>query len=139
MEVNGYVILEDPKIFYSKDHLWMKLENGKVRVGITDYAQKMLRDVLYIELPSEGSTVKQGEPFGSIESIKVVSDLVSPISGVVIEVNNELMDRPELVNEDPYSAGWMLVIDPSNLEAELGNLMSPEAAAEWLKEVIKGA
>jgi len=139
MEVNGYEILEDPKIFYSKDHLWMKLENGKVRVGITDYAQKMLRDVLYIELPSEGSTVKQGEPFGSIESIKVVSDLVSPISGVVIEVNNELMDRPELVNEDPYSAGWMLVIDPSNLEAELGNLMSPEAAAEWLKEVIKGA
>ncbi|HDN18330.1 glycine cleavage system protein H [Candidatus Bathyarchaeota archaeon ex4484_205] len=131
--------MEDPKIFYSKDHLWMKLENGKVRVGITDYAQKMLRDVLYIELPSEGSTVKQGEPFGSIESIKVVSDLVSPISGVVIEVNNELMDRPELVNEDPYSAGWMLVIDPSNLEAELGNLMSPEAAAEWLKEVIKGA
>ena len=139
MEVNGYEILEDPKIFYSKDHLWMKLENGKVRVGITDYAQKMLRDVLYIELPSEGSTVKQGEPFGSIESIKVVSDLVSPISGVVIEVNNELMDRLELVNEDPYSAGWMLVIDPSNLEAELGNLMSPEAAAEWLKEVIKGA
>ncbi|MEM2902993.1 MAG: glycine cleavage system protein GcvH, partial [Candidatus Bathyarchaeia archaeon] len=108
-----------------------------VRVGITDYAQKQLREIVYAELPSVGATINQGEPYGTIESVKAVSDLIAPISGTIEEVNEEVQARPELINEDPYGEGWLLVVKPSNLEAELAKLMDFNQAVEWHKSMIQ--
>jgi glycine cleavage system H protein len=99
---------------YTKDHEWARLQGGKVRVGITDFAQQQLGDVVYIELPSKGDRVEGGKPFGVIESVKAVSDLVSPVTGVVDEVNTDLLQHPEWVNQDPYGKGWMILILPDN-------------------------
>jgi glycine cleavage system H protein len=112
---------------YSEEHEWAKVENGRVRVGITDYAQEQLGDVVYVELPDVGDTVSFMEPFGVIESVKAASDLFSPVSGEVVEVNERLEDEPELVNEDPYGEGWMIVVEADDL-SELDELMS---AAEY--------
>lgn len=112
---------------YSEEHEWAKVENGRVRVGITDYAQEQLGDVVYVELPDVGDTVSFMEPFGVIESVKAASDLFSPVSGEVVEVNERLEDEPELVNEDPYGEGWMIVVEADDL-SELDDLMS---AAEY--------
>jgi glycine cleavage system H protein len=106
------LIPEDCK--YTKDHEWARLQGGKVRVGITDFAQQQLGDVVYIELPSKGDRVEGGKPFGVIESVKAVSDLVSPVTGVVDEVNTDLLQHPEWVNQDPYGKGWMILILPDN-------------------------
>jgi len=101
---------------------------GKVRIGITDYAQKQLREIVYVELPSVGDTTTQNDPFGTVESVKAVSDLVAPISGKIEEVNEELESKPELLNEDPYDKGWLLVVTPTNLDAELKQIMDFTAA-----------
>lgn len=106
------LIPEDCK--YTKDHEWARLQGGKVRVGITDFAQQQLGDVVYIELPSKGDRVEGGKPFGVIESVKAVSDLISPVTGVVDEVNTDLLQHPEWVNQDPYGKGWMILILPDN-------------------------
>jgi glycine cleavage system H protein len=111
----------------------VKIEGDKVRVGITDYAQKQLREIVYAELPSTGSQTKQNEPYGTVESVKAVSDLVAPISGTIEEVNAEVQSKPELLNEDPYTKGWLLVVKPSNLNAELSNIMDFNKAVEWHK------
>jgi glycine cleavage system H protein len=107
-------------------------------VGITDYAQKSLREIVYTELPSAGSQVKQGEPYGTLESVKAVSDLISAVTGTIEEVNDEVQSKPETLNEDPYSKGWLLVVKPSNLQADLTNLMNFEAAVEWHKAQASG-
>jgi glycine cleavage system H protein len=99
---------------YTKDHEWARLQGGKVRVGITDFAQQQLGDVVYIELPSKGDRVEGGKPFGVIESVKAVSDLISPVTGFVDEVNTDLLQHPEWVNQDPYGKGWMILILPDN-------------------------
>ena len=99
---------------YTKDHEWARPQGGKVRVGITDFAQQQLGDVVYIELPSKGDRVEGGKPFGVIESVKAVSDLISPVTGVVDEVNTDLLQHPEWVNQDPYGKGWMILILPDN-------------------------
>jgi len=135
VKVDDYEVPEG--LYYSKDYAWAKVEDGKVRVGITDYAQKQLREVVYVELPSVGDVVTQNEPYGTVESVKAVSDLVAPVSGTVEAVNEAVQNRPELVNEDPYGEGWLIVIAPSNLEEELKNLMDFEKAVEWHKELIK--
>lgn len=104
---------------YTKEHEWVRVEDGTGTVGITDYAQDQLGDIVYVKLPEIGTTVRQMEPFGEIESVKAVSDLYSPVSGEVVEVNAELEERPELVNLDPYGRGWMIRVrlsDPSELE-----------------------
>jgi glycine cleavage system H protein len=106
------LIPEDCK--YTKDHEWARLQGGKVMVGITDFAQQQLGDVVYIELPSKGDRVEGGKPFGVIESVKAVSDLISPVTGVVDEVNTDLLQHPEWVNQDPYGKGWMILILPDN-------------------------
>jgi len=124
-------------LYYTKDFEWVKVEGDKVRVGITDYAQKQLREIVYAELPSPGITTKQNEPYGTVESVKAVSDLVAPISGTIEEVNAEVQSKPELLNEDPYGKGWLLVIKPSNLEAELANTMNFNQAVEWHKSLTK--
>ncbi|MHA1594831.1 MAG: glycine cleavage system protein GcvH [Candidatus Baldrarchaeia archaeon] len=135
MKVDDYEVPED--LYYSKDHLWAKVEDGKVRVGITDYAQKELRDIAFVSLPEVGTEVKQFEKFGEIESVKTVAELISPISGKVIEVNASLEDEPDLVNNDPYGEGWMIVVEATNLDEELKNLMNAEAYANYIKELLK--
>ncbi len=110
-------IPEDLK--YTKDHEWAKVDSDVVTVGITDYAQGELGDVVFVELPEVGSSVTQDEAFGTIEAVKAVADLYSPVSGEVVEVNEKLVDAPETVNQDPYGEGWMIKIklnDPSELD-----------------------
>ena len=103
---------------YSKSHEWVRREDGIAVVGISDYAQHALGDVVFVNLPEVGDDVTAGEPFGDIESVKAVSDLVSPVSGVVCEVNEELLDAPELVNQDPYGA-WIIKVENVSAEDEL--------------------
>lgn len=121
------------ELHYTKEHEWVKvLEDGRVQVGVTDYAQKSLHEVVYIELPGQGDKVKQSDILGAVESVKAVSDLFSPVSGTVDEVNEELSDSPELINSDPYGKGWVAVITPRNLSEELESLLSPDAYREHL-------
>lgn len=101
-------------LHYSKDHEWVRVENGIALIGITDYAQNSLGDVVYVELPKENDEFATNESFGSVESVKAVSEIFSPLSGTVVEVNSTLNDEPEKVNEDPYGAGWMIRIRMSN-------------------------
>jgi glycine cleavage system H protein len=98
---------------YSTDHEWVRLEDGKVRVGITDYAQDALGDVVYVEVPEVGAVVEAGAKVSEVESTKSVSDIYAPVSGRIVEVNGALADTPERVNDDPYGDGWICVIEPS--------------------------
>lgn len=98
---------------YTRDHEWARQEGGRVRVGITDFAQEQLGDVVFVELPKVGARVTAKQAFGVVESVKAVSDLFAPISGEVAEVNAELGQKPEIVNQDPYAKGWMLIVTPS--------------------------
>ena len=111
---------------YTKDHEWAKIEGDTVRIGITDYAQGELGDVVFVELPEEGAEVSMNETFGSIEAVKAVADLFSPVSGEVIEVNEEIMDAPEKVNQDSYGAGWMVKIRITDPD-EIAQLMDASA------------
>lgn len=131
VKVESYEVPEG--LYFSKDFEWIKIEGDKVRMGITDYAQKSLREIVYAELPSVGGDVKQGEPYGTLESVKAVSDLVSAISGTIETVNDEVSSKPETLNEDPYGKGWLVIVKPSNLQAELANLMDFGKAVEWHK------
>ncbi|MEM2969496.1 MAG: glycine cleavage system protein GcvH [Candidatus Bathyarchaeia archaeon] len=135
MKVEGYEVPEG--LYYSKDWMWIKVEDGKVRIGITDYAQKQLNEVVFAELPKVGDEVVKGEPFGTVESVKSVSDLVAPVSGKVLEVNSEVSSTPGILNEDPYNKGWILVVSPTNLEEDLKALMTFEQAVEWHRELAK--
>jgi glycine cleavage system H protein len=118
---------------YSEEHEWVKVEGEKVRVGITDFAQHELGDIVFVELPEVGAEVSADEPFGSVESVKTVSELYAPVSGKVVEVNEDLSDSPEFVNESPYEKAWMIVIEPSDV-SEVDKLMSAEQYAEMIKE-----
>ncbi len=111
---------------YTKDHEWIRVDGNNGTVGITDYAQGELGDVVFVELPPVGKVVKQRSTFGTIEAVKAVSDLYAPVSGSVIEVNKELASAAELVNKDPYGKGWMVKIQISN-PAELGSLLDSAA------------
>ena len=102
---------------YSKDHEWARLEGDRVRVGITDYAQDALGDVVFIELPEVGSTVKVDESFSEVESTKSVSDVYAPLAGTIVEINTDLADAPERINEDPYGDGWICLIEPADAAA----------------------
>ncbi len=135
VKVGTYEVPEG--LYFSKDFEWIKVEGDKVRMGVTDYAQKSLREIVYAELPSPGGEVKQGEPYGTVESVKAVSDLIAATSGIIEEVNEEVQSKPELLNEDPYGKGWLLMIKPANLQAELVNLMDISAAVEWHKNQSK--
>ncbi|WP_153732086.1 glycine cleavage system protein GcvH [Sporosarcina obsidiansis] len=110
---------------YSEEHEWVKEEDGKYRIGITHFAQSELGDIVFVELPQVGDEVKSDEPFGSVESVKTVSELYAPLTGKVVEVNEELEDSPELVNESPYEGAWMIVVEISD-KAELDELMTAE-------------
>ncbi|WP_213424187.1 glycine cleavage system protein GcvH [Bhargavaea massiliensis] len=110
---------------YSEEHEWVKTEDGKARIGITHFAQAELGDIVFVELPEVGAEIKADEPFGSVESVKTVSELYAPISGTVVEVNEDLEDNPEFVNESPYEKAWMVIVEPSD-SSEIDKLMSAE-------------
>ena len=118
---------------YTKEHEWARLEDREVVVGITDFAQSELGDVVYVELPAEGEKVEKDKPFGVIESVKAVSDLYSPISGDITQVNTALDETPEKVNEDPYGEGWIVRIMPFDI-SELETLLSAGEYEEFIKE-----
>ncbi|MDH5161463.1 glycine cleavage system protein GcvH [Heyndrickxia oleronia] len=118
---------------YSEEHEWVKKEGESLRIGITDFAQSELGDIVFVELPEVGDEVTANEPFGSVESVKTVSELYAPVSGKVVAVNEELSDSPEFVNESPYEKAWMIVVEPSNI-SELDDLMTAEAYEEMINE-----
>ena len=117
---------------FTKDHEWIELTGDRGKVGITDYAQQQLGDVVFVELPKVGSQLEFGEELGSIESVKAVSELFSPVSGEVVEVNEALAEKPELVNTDPYGDGWMVKVKISAPD-EIDGLLSAEDYEDYIK------
>ena len=127
-------MVEIPEVLkYTKEHEWVRVEDDIFIIGITDYAQDALGEIVYIELPSEGDEITRGEPFGAVESTKSVSDLYAPISGEVIEVNEALLDSPEAINEDPYGEGWMVKVKPYD-PSELDDLMDNDEYTEFIEK-----
>ncbi len=124
-------------LYYTREHEWMKLENDKCRIGITDYAQKSLHEAVYVDLPNVGKTLTQGVTFGTVESVKAVSELYSPVSGEVVERNEKLVESPELVNQEPYGAGWIVIVKSSRLPDDLKALLNAEGYMKFLEEVTK--
>lgn len=121
-------------LLYSKDHLWAKIEDGKVRVGITDFAQAIAGEIVFVRLMPKGRKVRFGQPLGTMETGKWVGPLKSPVSGTIIEINEKLRREPKLLNTDPYGEGWIAVIEPTNLEEDKKNLISD---FEELKKFIE--
>ena len=118
---------------YSEEDEWARLEDDRVVVGITDYAQQQLGDIVFVELPEVGATFTKGDSFGVVESVKAVSDLRAPLSGEILAVNQELVDRPEAVNEECYDSGWMVIFAPSD-PGELATLLDAEAYLKYVEE-----
>ncbi len=118
---------------YSREHEWVKMEGNVVLVGITDFAQSELGDVVYVELPEAGAELEANNTFGVVESVKAVSDLYAPVSGTVTEVNQQLNDEPELVNSDPFEDGWMLRIDMSD-SSEMDGLLEADEYKAFVEE-----
>lgn len=123
-------------LFYSESHQWARVENGTATVGITHYAQEQLGDIVYVELPRPDDEARRGEPLGSVESVKAVADVNSPVSGHVLEVNTALDDEPELINQDCYGGGWMAKIDLSD-PAEVRSLMNAQQYVQFVQKLAE--
>ncbi len=135
MKVDDYEIIEG--LHYSKEHEWVKAEGQSCRIGITDYAQKALHEIVYADLPQVGAKVSQMQSLGTVESVKAVAEVFSPVGGEVIDVNTKLPDQPELINKSPYGEGWIAVLKPSDLDADLKVLMDSSGYANYLKQLIQ--
>ena len=122
---------------YSKEHEWVLVEGKVAIIGITEYAQHELGDIVYVELPEVGEKVVKDDPFGAVESVKAVSDIYAPVSGAVLEVNDTLPESPEIINDDPYGDGWMIKVEMTDMD-DLKDLMSAEEYAEYIEQQ-KGA
>jgi glycine cleavage system H protein len=125
------------EFYYTKEHEWLRVEGDKCRIGVTDYAQDSLHEIVYVDLPKVGAKVIQMQSLGTVESVKAVADVYSPIAGVILEVNNELADAPELVNKHPYDKGWIAVMKPDDLKNGLASLMSPQAYQDLVKKITQ--
>ena len=134
MKIEDYEVPEG--LYYSKDHEWLKIECDVCRIGVTDYAQKSLHEVVFVDLPKSNINVTSKQPLGTVESVKAVSDYFAPIGGKIIEVNDVLSNKPDLINSSPYNEGWIAIIKPENLE-EIKGLMDSTKYAELLKSIIK--
>lgn len=134
MDFQGYNIPED--LLYTKEHEWAKEEGATVRVGITDYAAKTLNDVVYVTSPRPNEKVEQFKSMGTVESIKAVSEIYSPVSGTVVKVNSQLDSHPELVNKSPYGDGWLIEVEPTNFAMQKKSLLDAEAYAAHLKGLV---
>lgn len=119
---------------YTRDHEWIKIEDKVITIGITDYGQKKLRDIVHVELPDIGQTVGEGEVVATIESIKAASEIYSPVTGKIIDVNAKLTDNPELINEDPYEKGWIVKIELAE-ERDFGDLMEADEYRKYLEDL----
>ena len=135
MDIQGYSVPDD--LMYTKEHEWAKEEGGVVRVGITDYAAKTLNDVVYVTAPKLNGAVQQMKSMGTVESIKAVSELYSPVSGAVTKVNTALDSHPELVNKSPYGDGWLIEVKPSDFASERKSLLDARAYAAHLSALLK--
>jgi glycine cleavage system H protein len=135
--IKGYNMPDE--LYYHKDHSWAKVDGSKVTVGMNDFFQKEAGDVVFVDLPDTEDEVSQGEVCGKIQSRKWIGKLVSPVSGEILETNEALEDDTSLINSDPYGKGWILVIEASNLDEELGNLMQGEALLSFLEAEVKRA
>ncbi|MCD6235810.1 MAG: glycine cleavage system protein GcvH [Thaumarchaeota archaeon] len=127
-----YEIPED--LLYTRNHVWVKVEDGSITIGITDYGQKKLRDVVNVELPSIGQSVEEGEVVATVESIKASAEIYSPAAGKVVDVNAKLADNPELINEDPYEEGWIAKIELVE-ERDFGDLMEAEEYRKYIEDL----
>jgi glycine cleavage system H protein len=132
---NEYTVPED--LYYTKEHEWVQLVGDNCRVGVSDYAQNSLHEVVYVDLPKIGLKVSQMQSLGTVESVKAVADVYSPVSGVVLEVNDTLSDAPELVNKSPYREGWITMIRPDDLKKELPGLMKAPDYKDFLKKITE--
>jgi glycine cleavage system H protein len=130
-EISELVMPDD--LHYAKDHEWARIEGEKVRVGLDDYAQDQLGDIVFVELPQEGDTFKQGEVFATVESVKAVCECYLPVGGIISAVNTSLEESPELINQSPYGEGWMVEVQPTDL-SETDNLMTRDACVEKLQK-----
>lgn len=133
MKVNDYDVPDD--LYYSREHEWLRIQRDRCRIGITDYAQKSLHEVVFVELPEVGRKVSQMEPMATMESVKSVSEVYSPVSGQVVQRNERLVKEPELVNKEPYGEGWIVVIQPTNLESDLKTLMKSDGYGSFIREL----
>ncbi len=131
MRVLDYEIPD--KLIYSKEHEWVSLEGKEAVVGITDYAQKQLHEIVYVEIQQEGSEVKQFQTMGTVESVKSVSDVFSPVTGKITKVNKELSDSPERLNEDPYGKGWLARISLTDFKKDMEKLLTAAQYADYIK------
>lgn len=120
-------------LLYTETHEWVRREDHQITIGLTDYAQAQLRDIVYVDLPEVGSRFNSGDPIGSVESVKTVSDIFSPVSGTVIEINLTLKDQPQLINQDPYGKGWVVKMEISE-DKELSGLLSAKKYEELLSK-----
>jgi glycine cleavage system H protein len=136
-DIKGYDMPDE--LYYHKDHSWARVQGSKVTVGMTDFFQKEAGDIVFVDLPEEEEDVEQGEVCGKIQSRKWIGKLVAPVSGEISEVNEDLEEDTSLINSDPYGRGWILVIDASDPDEELANLMQGEAVAAFIVEEIKVA
>ncbi len=125
------------ELFYTKEHEWVRVEGDKCRIGVTDYAQDSLHEIVYVDLPKVGAKVSQMQSIGTVESVKAVADVYSPIAGVVLEVNGQLSDAPELVNKSPYDRGWLTIMRPDDLKKDISSLMKPEAYQDFVKKITQ--
>jgi glycine cleavage system H protein len=120
---------------FTKEHEWIKIDQGVAIIGISDFAQEQLGDIVSIELPKAGGIFKQGQTMAIVDSVKASSDIYAPISGEIIEVNEELIETPEMINQSPYDSGWIAKIRPSNMEEEFESLMTKEKYDRYIGEI----
>ncbi len=137
-EIEGYNMPDD--LYYHEEGAWVKVEGDKVKIGLTDQFQQAAGDIVYVDLPFEGDEVQIGDAFGKVQSSKWIGKLIAPLGGEIEEVNYELDSDSTIINKDPYGEGWVAVLTPSDLDAELADLVhGPEAIAEFVKQQIEKA
>jgi glycine cleavage system H protein len=136
-DIKGYNMPDE--LYYHKDHSWAKVDGAKVTVGMNDFFQKEAGDIVFLDLPETEEEVSQGEVCGKIQSRKWIGKLVAPVSGEIVEINEDLEEDSSLINSDPYGKGWILVIESSSLEEDLGNLMKGPTVAPFIEDEIKRA
>ena len=136
-DIQGYDMPDE--LYYHEGHSWARVEGTRVTVGMNDFFQKEAGDIVFVDLPEEEEDVSQGEVCGKIQSRKWIGNLVAPVSGEIVEINEDLEDDPDLINTDPYAKGWILVIEAGELESELGNLIHGDAVVGFIEREIKVA
>jgi glycine cleavage system H protein len=136
-DIKGYNMPDE--LYYHEEHSWARVDGTKVTVGMTDFFQKEAGDIVFVDLPDEEEEVSQGEVCGKIQSRKWIGNLVAPVSGEIVELNEEMEEDTSLINTDPYGEGWIIVIEASDLESDLGNLIQGDAVADFVDKEIKKA